>query len=344
MLFKKLTFAVLRTPLRWIDTVPVGRVLNRFTADFNTIDTSLARNAMSVANAGLNVIAICVATNIGTWYLFAPAILLSLVCVQLAKRYLAAARPTKRLESNNKSPMFELYGSALSGVSSIRAFGNGTSYIEKMYGRVDNYIVTTYYISSHNRWLNFWMMVVGTFFTGIAATLVLLTDGMTAALAGFTISFSLDFINSMNWLIRTYGNIELDMNAAERVMEYIALETEDLGGEHPPAAWPTEGKVEVQDLVVGYADDLPAVLKGISFTVNKQERVGVVGRTGAGKSSLTLALFRFLEPRSGKVVIDGLDITKLNLKDLRSRLAIIPQVSESPQPFMLGRVGHRKRV
>jgi ABC-type bacteriocin/lantibiotic exporter with double-glycine peptidase domain len=111
----------------------------------------------------------------------------------------------------------------------------------------------------------------------------------------------------------------------------------------PPAAWPTRGHIGVDDLVVGYAADLPPVLKGLTFNVNSNERIGVVGRTGAGKSSLTLALFRFLEARSGSIYIDGLDISKINLHDLRSRLAIIPQVSRSntrgerPRRLTLGR-------
>lgn len=115
------------------------------------------------------------------------------------------------------------------------------------------------------------------------------------------------------------------MNAAERVVEYTELPTESLEGTDAPAAWPTEGCVEVNDLVVGYAADLPPVLKGLTFSINRNERIGVVGRTGAGKSSLTLALFRFLEPRSGSIFIDGVDISKIKLHDLRSRLAIIPQ-------------------
>jgi ABC-type multidrug transport system fused ATPase/permease subunit len=107
--------------------------------------------------------------------------------------------------------------------------------------------------------------------------------------------------------------------------QYTELPTESLGGQSPPAAWPTEGRIEVNDLVVAYAPDLPPVLKGLTFSVNRNERIGVVGRTGAGKSSLTLALFRFLEARSGSIHVDGLDISKIKLHDLRSRLAIIPQ-------------------
>ncbi|CRK11039.1 hypothetical protein BN1723_009246 [Verticillium longisporum] len=159
----------------------------------------------------------------------------------------------------------------------------------------------------------------------VVAAMILADAEMDAALAGFTLSFALDFSESVLWAIRNYASIELDMNAAERVVEYSELPTEDQGGEEPPAMWPTEGRLEVNDLVVSYANDLPPVLKGLTFSVNKNERIGVIGRTGAGKSSLTLALFRFLEARSGSIHVDGLDISKIKLQELRSRLAIIPQ-------------------
>lgn len=115
------------------------------------------------------------------------------------------------------------------------------------------------------------------------------------------------------------------MNAVERIIEYSEITTETEGGEDAAASWPTEGKLEVENLIVGYAPDLSPVLKGLTFSVKKNERIGVVGRTGAGKSSLTLALFRFLEAREGSIHIDGVDISKIKLHDLRSRIAIIPQ-------------------
>ena len=131
--------------------------------------------------------------------------------------------------------------------------------------------------------------------------------------------------DSVIWMLRQYTQVELDSNATERIIEYSNLETENQGGQDAPAAWPTKGELEVHDLVVSYAPDLPPVLKGLSFNVSQNQRVGVVGRTGAGKSSLTLALFRFLEARSGSIYIDGIDISNIKLYDLRSRLAIIPQ-------------------
>jgi ABC-type multidrug transport system fused ATPase/permease subunit len=169
------------------------------------------------------------------------------------------------------------------------------------------------------------MSLVGGFFATFVAIMILSIKSIDAALAGFALSFALEYGVVVIWTIRHYTNLELDMNAAERIIEYSNLQTESLDGASPPAAWPSEGHLKVTDLVVGYAPDLPPVLKGLTFTVARNERIGVVGRTGAGKSSLTLALFRFLEAREGSISIDGLDISKIKLHDLRSRLAIIPQ-------------------
>lgn len=169
------------------------------------------------------------------------------------------------------------------------------------------------------------MAMVGAAFSTTVGIIIVTLPGIDAALAGFALSFSLEYTNAVIWAIRYYTNLELNMNAAERIIEYANLPTEPQDGADPPAAWPSEGRLEVTDLVVGYAPDLPPVLRGLSFRVERNERIGVVGRTGAGKSSLTLALFRFLEAREGSITIDGLQISKIKLHALRSRLAIIPQ-------------------
>lgn len=172
--------------------------------------------------------------------------------------------------------------------------------------------------------MSFRLNIIGAFFAIAVATLIVLV-GIEAPLAGFALGFALQYTGAIIWTISYYANLEMDMNAAERVIEYSRLPTEDQSGDRLPAAWPTEGRLVVDKLVAGYASDLPPVLRGLSFQVEKNQRVGVVGRTGAGKSSLTLALFRFLEARQGSIHIDGIDISKINLHDLRSRLAIIPQ-------------------
>jgi ABC-type multidrug transport system fused ATPase/permease subunit len=169
------------------------------------------------------------------------------------------------------------------------------------------------------------MGVLGAIFTTLVGVVVISVRGIDAALAGFALSFSLSYTGNVIWALMQYSNTELDMNSTERIVEYTKLPIEDQGGAHPPAAWPTDGRVEVDDLYVTYAPDLPPVLKGITFDVKPRERVGIVGRTGAGKSSLTLALFQFIRATSGTIFIDGTDISKMNLCQLRRRMAIIPQ-------------------
>ncbi|KAI1384101.1 putative ATP-binding cassette transporter protein [Hypoxylon trugodes] len=324
-LFSKLNFTVLRAPLRWLDTVPLGRILNRFTADFHSVDTHMAYSMAFAASALLNLVGVIVAGLFVSPIIIVLAFILLLISAFYAIRYLHGARPVKRLESITKSPVFEQFGSALTGVQTIRSFDKSQTYIERMYTKLDDWTVATWHLWLFVRWMGWRMAVVGSFFASFVAILILVAPEIDAALAGFGLAFALEFSNHIMWTIRHYANVELEMNAAERIVEYTELPTESLGGASPPAAWPTEGRVEVNDLVVGYADDLPPILKGLNFSVKRNERIGVVGRTGAGKSSLTLALFRFLEARSGSIHIDGVDISKIKLHDLRSRLAIIPQ-------------------
>ncbi|KAK5657119.1 hypothetical protein OQA88_3647 [Cercophora sp. LCS_1] len=325
VLFAKLNFTVLRAPIRWLDTVPVGRILNRYTADFHIIDSQLANSLSFGAGSFLGLIAVIVAGLIVSPWTVVLAGILLVISLYYALAYLHGARPVKRLESTAKSPVFEQFGSALAGVATIRGFNKAEVYIDRMYRKLDNYSMMVWHLWLFNRWMGWRMSVVGSFFAIFVSILVLVTPGIDSALAGFALVFALEFSSTVMWTIRLYANIELNMNAAERIIEYTELPTEPLDGKAPPAAWPTEGRIEVDDLVVSYAPDLPPVLKGVSFRIDRNERVGVVGRTGAGKSSLTLALFRFLEARSGSIHIDGLDISKIKLHDLRSRLAIIPQ-------------------
>ncbi|KAL8702181.1 MAG: hypothetical protein Q9201_004536 [Fulgogasparrea decipioides] len=191
--------------------------------------------------------------------------------------------------------------------------------------RIDAYARAYWYIWLFNRWMTFRLGLIGAIFATLVAAVIVSAKGVDASLAGFALSFALQYSSGVIWTIRQYTNVEIAMNAMERIVEYSQIPIEEQKGTDIPAAWPTEGHLRVESLVAGYAPDLPPVLKGLSFSIARKQRVGVVGRTGAGKSSLTLALFRFLEAREGSIVIDGIDISKVRLQDLRSRLAIIPQ-------------------
>ena len=260
-----------------------------------------------------------------TPYIIILALVLTGLCIQIGKWYLNGARPVKRLESVAKSPIFELFGSALKGISTIRASNNVEVFIERMYSRIDQHSIAFWHIYLFNRWMMFRMSIVGSIFSAAVAIFIVSRKGISSSLAGFALAFSLEFSSGVIMAIYFYSGMELDMNSAERVLEYANLKTETQDGNDVPASWPAEGRLEFKNLVVGYADGLPDILKGLSFRIEKHQRVGIVGRTGAGKSSMTLALFRFLEARAGSIHIDGIDISKVKLHDLRSRLTIIPQ-------------------
>jgi len=324
-LFQRLLFTVLRAPLRWHDTVPLGRTLNRFTADFNVIDSRLANDISFGLAAFLGLMGVMIAGIFVSPYVIILALALATICIQIARRYLTGARESKRLESIAKSPIFSQFGSALTGISTIRAFDKTDTYIRSMENLIDDHTATTWYLWLFNRWMGFGMTMVGSVFAAIVAGVVISLPSIKAALGGFCLTYALEYSGSFLWTVRHYTNLELDMNAAERIIEFSQLPTESIDGIDPPAAWPSEGRMEVHNLSVTYAPDLPYVLKDLTFSVERNQRIGVVGRTGAGKSSLTLAIFRFLEAQTGSIYIDGIDISKIKLSALRSRLAIIPQ-------------------
>lgn len=168
------------------------------------------------------------------------------------------------------------------------------------------------------------MGMLGAVFVTIVAGAVAL-GGVDAALAGFSLSFAFRYTSALTSLLEAVTALELGFNSCERVLEYIEVERESEQGLDAPAAWPTEGRIEVESLTASYAKDLLPVLSNLNFNVRAGERVGIVGRTGAGKSTLASVLFRLLEPSRGSIRIDGLDISTLKLTQLRKRLVIIPQ-------------------
>lgn len=177
-----------------------------------------------------------------------------------------------------------------------------------------------------NSWMAFRLNTVGALFAFLVAALVVGTKQIDASLAGFALSFALEYCTVVIYTIRSYASLEMDMNATERIIEYTRIESEDQGGTPPPASWPSNGRLEFRNVVAGYSIDSPPVLRNLSFTIEANQRVGIVGRTGAGKSSLTLALFRFIRASKGSILVDGIDVSTIPLHELRSRLAIIPQV------------------
>lgn len=220
--------------------------------------------------------------------------------------------------------MYDQFSSVLSGLSTIRAYGRADYYVNRMYNLIDDSSKASLAATLSYVWLSFRLGMLGVLFVTVVAYAVA-AGGASAALAGFSLTFAFQYSSALAGLLHSLTSFELSFNAVERVLEYAEIETEPEGGTDAPAAWPTGGRIEIDHLTVSYADGLPDVLSDLNFTINAGERIGVVGRTGAGKSTLAAVLFRLVEPKTGSVRIDNIDTSKLKLDQLRSRLAIIPQ-------------------
>ena len=270
-LFENLTFAVLRAPLRWLDTTPVGRTLNRFTADFAAIDSRLGNDIGFFLYHLLELVGIVIAGLFVSPIMLLFALLLLLLCGWVTGWYLSGAREVKRLESNAKSPIFEQFGSALAGIGTIRAFDRTDVYIQRMYDKIDTHARAFWFLWLCQRWLAIRSNAIGAAFSILVAAVIAFYR-IEASLAGFALSFALQYSSAILWTTRCYANCELNFNAVERVAEYanLPIEKQDASVD-VPAAWPTEGRLQVSDLVAGYAPDLPPVLKGLSFNVEKNQ-------------------------------------------------------------------------
>ncbi|GES92340.1 multidrug resistance-associated ABC transporter [Rhizophagus clarus] len=332
-LYNQMFIRVIKAPLRFFDTTPIGRILNRFSKDFETIDSLLSVDlGLFLHNLLMMVGVVLVITAITKEFAIA-AIIFVIIYVSVGILYAKASRELKRLDSITKSPLYSQYTETLIGITTIRAFNITDQFMNKMLTRIDNNIRPFYFLWVANRWLQIWTNGVGAFFPCIAGVLILLNlREIDASLAGYSLSFSMTFTSQIMWSIRKYTQLEMSLNSIERVVEYLNIKQENYHGEikikereDSEKNWPTNGSIKFERLSVKYAENLKCVLHNVSFEINGKERVGIVGRTGSGKSTMSLSLFRFLEATEGKIFIDGIDISKLNLQELRSNLTIIPQ-------------------
>ncbi|CAB4373887.1 unnamed protein product [Rhizophagus irregularis] len=327
-LHKTLLHQVLRAPLRFFDTTPVGRILNRFSKDFETIDSKISGELAWVISNILTTITITFVITAITKEFIVAAIIAGVIYVIVGILYLNASRECKRLDSVTRSPLYSHFTETLIGITTIRAYGATKRFMQDTFDKIDTNHRACFNMWIANRWLSIRYNLSGavlSFFAGIF--LLYNIDTIDSGLAGLSLSFAINFSEIIMWTIRRYSLLEMSFNAVERVCEFSELPQEAHAKifPGPPAAWPYEGKIKVENLEVKYAEDLEPVLHHISFSVKGGEKVGIVGRTGSGKSTIALSLFRFVEPSNGKISIDDIDISSIGLEDLRSKITIIPQ-------------------
>ncbi len=333
-LYMELLESILRAPMSFFDTTPIGRILNRFSKDIYSLDQQLPSTIRAYLGTLSSVIStIMVITTVTPW--FAVTLLPIIAYYIYNQRYFTKTyRELKRLDSVSRSPIYALFGETLEGVTTVRAF-NAQGSLKKRLVKMLNENQTAFFLTfSAQCWLAVRLELAGTVIITFACLCAVLEHPFQASeafagAAGLSISFALSVTQSLNWSVRMSSDLEAQMVSVERVDQYIKGVTpeaprETEGDHNLPRDFP-KGEITFKDAEMRYRPGLPLVLKGLNLTIPAGCRVGVVGRTGAGKSSLMVVLLRLVELSRGKIYIDGVDIANLGLELIRSKIAIVPQ-------------------
>ena len=322
--------SVLRSPMSFFDTNPKGRIVNRFAKDIDMVDTSIPLTFGALMRLGLGVIG-TLAVISSTLPIFIAIIIPILFAYYfMQKFYVTTSRQLRRLESSTRSPIYSWFGESVSGVSTIKAFQMDEDFCHEMENKVDTNGRTMMPNYTANRWLSIRLEALGNTIVFFAALLAILgRDTLEPGLVGLSLSYAMQITGSLNMLIRQTSQVENNMVSVERIKEYedsLVHEADwSMPGDPGQEEWPKQGHIKLENLEMRYRNGLPLVLKGVNLDIKPGEKIGIVGRTGSGKSSLTLSLFRISEASGGAVKIDGNNIAEVGLGTLRSALTIIPQ-------------------
>uniref|UniRef100_A0A3Q0SPS2 ATP-binding cassette, sub-family C (CFTR/MRP), member 4 n=1 Tax=Amphilophus citrinellus TaxID=61819 RepID=A0A3Q0SPS2_AMPCI len=319
--------AILRTPVRFFDINPIGRVLNRFSKDIGQLDSNMPWTFVDFIQVFLQILGvIAVAASVIPWILI-PVVPLLLVFLYLRRYFLQTSRDVKRLESTSRSPVFSHLSSSLQGLWTIRAFGAEERFQKAFDAHQDLHSEAWFLFLTTSRWFALRLDGVCSIFVTITTFgCLLLRDQLDAGAVGLALTYSVTLMGMFQWGVRQSAEVENMMTSVERVVEYTELESEAPWEtqKRPPPDWPSKGLVTFDQVNFSYSADGPQVLHNLKAVFKPREKVGIVGRTGAGKSSLVSALFRLTEPQ-GKICIDGVVTSEIGLHDLRQKMSIIPQ-------------------
>ncbi|KDR83050.1 hypothetical protein GALMADRAFT_866663 [Galerina marginata CBS 339.88] len=321
--------SILSSTLRWLDETPTARIIARCTQDIRAVDGPIPDQFLALSQMGIGLITnICVIIIFTPIFLF-PGLAVAALGFYLGNIYLKAQLSVKREMSNARSPVLAHFSAAISGLVSVRAYGAQASFKAESFKRVDHYMRISRISYNLNRWISTRIDLLGQLFTVALATYLVYGHSIGASNTGFSLNMAVDFCNMILYWVRIFNMFEVQSNSLERIQGYLDIDHEPTSTEagKPPAAWPTSGTIVVENLSARYSQTGPTILRDLSFRIESGERVGIVGRTGSGKSTLTLALLRCVVTE-GTVYYDGLPTNTINLDALRSSVTIIPQTPE----------------
>ncbi|KAI6039822.1 ABC transporter [Pisolithus marmoratus] len=321
---------VLHAPMSFFETTPLGRIMNRFAKDIDSID-NLIGDALRMLSATASQIlgAIILISVVLPWFLVVVSVVLVVYCC-VAIFYRSSARELQRIDAILRSSLYAHFSETLSGLTTIRAYGEVGRFKNENHELVDIENRAYWLAVTNQRWLGIRLDLLGAVLTFSVALLAVGTRfSISPGQTGLVLSYVLGVQQSFGWAVRQFADVENNMNSVERVVHYAdEVDQEaphDVDSAAVPETWPSEGRMVMNDVVMRYRPELPPVLKGLNMTIVPREKIGIVGRTGAGKSSVMTALFRIVELSSGSIEIDGVNIAAVGLSRLRKSLSIIPQ-------------------
>ncbi|KAK8322201.1 hypothetical protein V6Z12_A12G151600 [Gossypium hirsutum] len=328
--FRQILQSILHAPMSFFDTTPSGRILSRASTDQTNVDIFIPFIMGVTIAMYITLLSIFIITCQYAWPTIFLIIPLGWLNFWYRGYYLASSRELTRLDSITKAPVIHYFSESISGVMTIRAFGKEDRFCQENANRVNSSLCMDFHNNGSNEWLGFRLEFIGSVVLCLSTMFMILLPSsiVKPENVGLSLSYGLSLNGVLFMSIYFSCYVENRMVSVERIKQFSSIQPEAAwhNKNHlPPPNWPAHGNVELKDLQVRYRPSTPLVLKGITLSINGGEKIGVVGRTGSGKSTLIQAFFRLVEPTAGKIIIDDIDICMLGLHDLRSRFGIIPQ-------------------
>uniref|UniRef100_J3LW13 ABC transporter C family member 13 n=1 Tax=Oryza brachyantha TaxID=4533 RepID=J3LW13_ORYBR len=328
--FTKMFDSILRAPMSFFDTTPSGRILSRASADQMKIDTALVFYVGFALSMCISVLSSIAVTCQVAWPSVIAVLPLVLLNIWYRNHYITTSRELTRLQGVTRAPVIDHFSETFLGAPTVRCFRKEDEFYQINLDRINSNLRMSFHNYAANEWLGFRLELIGTLLLSITAFLMISLPSkfIKKEFVGMSLSYGLSLNSLVYYTISISCMLENDMVAVERVNQYSTLPSEaawEVADCLPSPNWPSKGDIDIKDLKVRYRSNTPLILKGITININSGEKIGLVGRTGSGKSTFVQALFRLVEPAEGHIIIDGVDICTLGLHDLRSRFGVIPQ-------------------